>query len=281
MMKRTLLKKTQEAIDNEAQFESETTFGLSQLQTEVSMASPTPRRVDIFMVVRDQPEYVRHCIESIRQNTSSYHLYLWDNGSQEPTANYLKQVVAEAKCPQNVTLHREEENKGFLIPNNRLAEMSEVDPAEWMIFINSDCYVHEGWDRAMTSWLENNSNAAQVGYAGGYLDHTGRGVRGGLGGGVDYISGSCFCISRDTYKEFGLFDEENLQFAYCEDSDFSMRLREAGRGIYALHLPLVIHYGNKTSIPVMQEDQERRIAGFIGANHAYLQRKWAKFLPKR
>jgi len=271
-MKRNLLK-TRAAIDAEAKFESETHFGLDQLKTEVALASNFPRQVDILIVIKDQLEYVRHCIESIRHNTSFYHLYLWDNGSESPTANYLKEVAQD----DNVTLHREEENKGFIAPNNRLAEMTS---SQWLIIINSDCYVHQGWDLAMTGWLENNKHCAQVGYAGGFLDHTGRGVRGGLGGGVDYISGSCFCIPRDIYEKFGLFDEEHLKFAYCEDSDFSMRLREAGYSIYALHLPLVIHYGNKTSIPLIQGDAERKIVKQIADNHIYLQQRWKKFLPK-
>jgi len=234
--------------------------------------SPTSPEVDIIMVVRGQFPYVKQCVESIQKNTrNGYHLYLWDNGSDEITAKYLQSLAQE----ENVTLHREEENIGFLIPNNRLVELGS---SPYIILINSDCEVREGWAGFLTDWLKDNPNCEQVGYLGGYLDETGRGVSCGQGGSVDYICGHCFCISRKFYEEFGLFDEENLNFAYCEDSDFSMRIRESGKDIHALHLDMVVHYGNKTAIPVLTENPE--LNKIIENNHAYLRKRWGKYLKK-
>jgi GT2 family glycosyltransferase len=265
-MKRKLVKKLRSVMTQETPQEHQ--WGLSDYELECDSA--TDQSIDILMVVRGQLPYVKHCVESIKQNTPSFHLYLWDNGSDDVTASYLRLLADE----DNVTLHREEENKGFIIPNNRLAELGN-NP--YIVLLNSDCYVREGWSAVMTGWLKNHPEYAQVGYMGGYLDEKGQGVRGGFGSGVDYVCGHCFCISREFYEEFGLFDEENLTFAYCEDSDFSMRIREAERRIYALHLDLVVHYGNKTAIPVLQENTDVR--GYIAANHAYLRKRWAKFLP--
>ena len=270
-MKRTLLKSNNSieipVVDDEE-------WGLTQYIRETNCASPKSRMIDILMVVKDQFPYVKHCIESIRKNTPRYHLHVWDNGSEEITAGYLRMLAEQASWPQQMTLYRKEENTGFIIPNNRLIEMGDL---EYVVLLNSDCYMREGWDRALTGWLEHSPHTAQVGYMGGYLDHSGRGVRGGQGDSVDYICGCCFCIRRSTYEEIGLFDEDHLEFAYCEDADLSMRLREAGKKIYALHLPLVEHYGNKTAIPVIKENHQ--ISGIIAKNHTYLQQRWKKFLP--
>jgi len=47
----------------------------------------------------------------------------------------------------------------------------------------------------------------------------------------------------DALKETGLFDERF--FAYCEDTDLSLRLRRAGWGIVAAPAARVTHYYSK------------------------------------
>jgi len=241
--------------------------GLTAIRSEVASVSEEPRGKDILIVVRNQPEYTRQCIESIQRHTRNFKFFIWDNGSSDETISYLRTL------PDDATLVRSAANEGFIKPNNRLAEMGE---APYIILINTDAVVYEGWDGLLTGWLENHPNTAQVGFQGGVLDHTGKGVGLEFGGSIDYVCGWCSCIPRKTYDEFGLFDEEHLEFAYCEDSDFSMRLREAGRDIYALHLQLAYHFQNKTVLEVMQEQEIRH---FIARNHEYLRKRWGKFLP--
>ena len=97
----------------------------------------------------------------------------------------------------------------------------------------------------------------------------------GFGSEYDYICGWCMCFERSIYNEFGLFDDENLSFAYGEDADFSLRLKEAGKEIYALHLDLVKHFGNKTINAV---SKELDVKTSFDANHKYLKSRWAEFL---
>jgi len=243
------------------------TWGLSMIREEVLSASPEPRQKDIIIVVRDQLEYVKGCIESIQEHTKNYHLFIYDNGSLPPTRDYLKGLG------DDVSLCRDEKNQGFIYPNNFLVQQGN---APYIILINTDVLVAEGWDLVLTGFLEKHPEFAQVGFLGGFLDVNGKGIRGGYGSDVDYICGWGFCIPRAVYNDFGLFDDENLKFAYCEDSDFSMRLREAGRKIYALRIPLAHHFGNKTVTEVMKEQS---LAGYLTDNHAYLKKRWKKFLP--
>lgn len=223
---------------------------------------------DILIVVKDQYEYIKNCLESIYENTENFHIYLWDNGSKEKTADFLRSESEKA----NVDLIRSEENTGFICPNNRLAERGKLD---YLILLNSDTIVRCLWDRAMIGWLQTHEDVAEVGYLGGWLDKDGKGYRFGFGPNVDYLCGWALCISRDTYSTHGLFDEENLEFAYGEDSDLSLRLRNAGKRIYALHSDLIVHYENKT---VNEVKKERDIKMTFNKNHNYIKNKWQMFL---
>lgn len=232
---------------------------------------------DIIIVVRDQLAYFKDCIESIRKNSTNYHLYIWDNGSQKETQDYINQLIVECTFNDNhdyhITTIRSEANTGFIHPNNELIALGE-NP--YIILLNSDTKVFENWDNTMITYLLENPETAQVGFWGGHLDSTGRGFGGSNGENIDYVPGWCFCISRETYNQFGLFSN-NLKFAYCEDSDFSLRLQEAGKKIYALHTPLVHHYQNVTVKEVGKEGFVDLSATF-DYNHNYIKERWKNYL---
>lgn len=235
-----------------------------------------PIHFDIIMIVRDQLDYVKQAIESIRANTdkSRYKLWIWDNGSDDPTRDYLRSVeLSMIANEESVTVWREEINHGFIKPNNRLARMGHND---YIILLNSDTKVHEGWDKALIGFLERNPEYAATGFMGGLVDEEGKGVSVGCGEDIDFICGWCCCFSRQIYDRFGLFDEKNLRFAYCEDADFSFRLKEAGLKIYALHLDLAEHFGNKTAKAVKEQGQD--LATTFSHNHQYMRERWKNYL---
>lgn len=242
-------------------------FGEEIRRELVCAAACEPAEKDILVVVHDQLPYLEACIESIRCETQDYRLYVWDNGSSAETASWL------ASQP-DIHLVRWETNEGFIIPNNRLISLGS---SPYVILLNSDTIVLSGWDRAMLGYLQQNADVAQVGYIGGYIEG-GKGSRFGYGSQVDYIPGWCFCIPRPIYNKFGLFDEENLEFAYCEDADFSLRLQEAGLRIHALHLDLVYHHENKT---ISEVAKVRDCRTTFEKNHRYLDARWGDFLSRK
>jgi GT2 family glycosyltransferase len=232
---------------------------------------------DIIIVVKDQLDYFKKCIESVYKNTINFNLYIWDNGSKKETEEYIKKLFLEYNPDVDkhytVTTIRSEGNTGFIHPNNELAALGS---SPYLIFLNSDTVVSQFWDSAMVGFLKENENVAQVGYWGGYLDSTGLGFGGSNGFEVDYISGWCFCISRETYSQFGLFSDK-LKFAYFEDSDFSLRLKKSGKQIYSLYLPLVYHYGNKT-IKEVEKDGVLDLKYSFDYNHNYFRNNWKDYL---
>lgn len=229
------------------------------------------KHIDILIVVKDQLDYVKQCIESIRANTENYHIYVWDNGSKPPTIDYLWEMLDN----EDMTLISQPYNTGFIKPNNELAKKTTGD---YMVLLNSDTRVHKGWDKALIGFLEKNPQYAATGFMGGLVDENGMGISVGNGEDIDFICGWCCCFHRKVYDEFGLFDEENLQFAYCEDADFSFRLKEAGKRIYALHLDLAEHFGNKTAQAVKDEGKDLSVT--FSHNHNYIKQRWAKYLKE-
>ena len=255
--------KTKSAYDN---FENHFT----KIKDELKIAELT-RHVtkDIIIVVHDQLDYLKVCIDSVKKHTQNYNLYIWDNASSEATRNYLMSLLTE----KNVTIRRTENNLGFIYPNNELAQWGD---SEYIILLNSDVKVFDKWDTVMTGFLEAHENVAQVGYWGGFLDHDGRGFGGANGFDVDYIPGWCFCISRNTFETCGLFNKE-LQFAYCEDADFSLRLKSCGERIYALHLDYVTHFGSQT-IKTVADEGNLDVQRTFEQNHRWLRKRWKKYL---
>lgn len=227
-----------------------------------------PVEKDILIVVHNQLEYIKMCIESIRQETQNYHIFVWDNGSDQDMQDWL----AEQK---DVVVVRSEENLGFIVPNNELIKLGN---SPYVILLNSDTMVLKDWDKAMIAHLQQNEDLIQVGYMGGILDEEGKGTQSGFGQEVDYISGWCFCIARETYKGFGLFDQENLEFAYAEDADFSLRLTETGKKILALHVGLVHHFGNKTILKVRHK---RDCCKSFERNHSYIRQRWGHRIGRK
>ncbi len=232
---------------------------------------PNNTTKDILIVVHDQLPYLKNCIESIQNSTENYNLLIYDNASNEDVYDYISSL-------DKVSVYfRSPTNDGFIKPNNYLAKLSK---SPFMILLNSDTEVRPGWDLALINFLYIHPEVAQVGYSGGKLNPDGLGDKQAVfGNNIDYVCGWCFAISKDTYRKYGLFDEENLEFAYGEDSDFSLRLVEDRNKIYALHMDLVNHYGNKTINQVHLELGDY-IKGTFERNHQYICNRWQRNIKK-
>lgn len=221
---------------------------------------------DILIVVHNQHNFLDSCLKSIFKHTKNFKVWIWDNGSNEKTVEIIKKY--------NVHCVRSLNNDGFIIPNNRLAKLGN---APYIVLLNSDTIVLEDWDKVLLGHLQKNPDCKIVGYEGGLLNKMGVGVNTIKGKKADYIVGWCLCLERKTYEQFGLFDEEHLQFAYCEDADLSLRIQEAGYKIHALHTNLVWHAKNATAKEVFKNEVSKTFV----ANHEYLQKRWQTILNKK
>lgn len=249
-------------------------MNLEKIKEELLLADLAKNiQKDILIVVHNEYEFIKNCIDSIYENTKKFNLYIWDNASDKKTKNFLKKISEKNK---NVRLFESDQNLGFVIPNNRMASQAN---SPYLILLNSDTEVRPYWDNVLIGFLEKNKDVGVVGYEGGIIDSQGLGVETNNGYEIDYVCGFCMCFSKKIYDKFGLFDEQNIEFAYCEDSDFSFKLRENNKKIYACYSSdLVVHYRNRTSASVAQKIN---ITEKISKNMNYLQRRWSKYLIKK
>ncbi|CAE7860192.1 KCND2 [Symbiodinium microadriaticum] len=231
---------------------------------------------DIIIVVHNELPYLQQCVESIRRHTKNCTLYIWNNNSDEDVQSYLDGLMNVIEPGVfEIEVRHHPENIGFIEPNNTFAELGDGD---YIILLNSDCMVFEGWDKTLLGHLQDDPDLAEVGYLGGALDGEGKGIKAGrYGYDIDFVCGWCVCISRDTYEEFGLFNKQ-LTFAYGEDSDLSLRLKAADKKILALYTNLVLHHGNKTVNRVSRQGTISTLKETFEANHRYVKEKWRDYL---
>ena len=168
-----------------------------------------------------------------------------DNGSTDGSAD----AVAE-RFP-NIELIRTGVNLGFAAGNNVGIRRALERGADWVVLLNNDAVVEPGFAEALAAAAGRHPDAGVLAckvfvldrpevlwYAGAsfnpLLGYSGR-VRGAgqrddgsfeqeLD--VDWATGAAMAVSRPALERAGLLDEE--LFAYLEDVDWCLRIREAG-----------------------------------------------------
>jgi GT2 family glycosyltransferase len=174
-------------------------------------------------------------------------VYVADNGSTDGSAAWVSENFSE------VRLIMLDKNYGFAGGYN--LAISQVD-AEYIVLINSDIEVTEGWLRPLLDYMEGNSDAAacqpkilafnrkeyfeHAGAAGGFIDKYGypfcRGRilniaekdEGQYDNQVDifWSSGACMIVRAEAWKRCGGFDADF--FAHMEEIDLCWRFNKAG-----------------------------------------------------
>jgi len=187
------------------------------------------------------------CLRSLRGATQrglDVHTVVVDNGS----AIDPRPAIA-VQDPDVVTV-RFTHNRGFAAACNHGARLAVEAGAEYILLLNNDTLVEPGFLDPLVEYAASHERAAvvapvicyaeqpeQVWFAGakivlafGYFRH--RHLDRALGDmprepfATDYASGCCMLIPASVCSRWGLFDPQ--LFAYFEDADFCLRLREAG-----------------------------------------------------
>ena len=193
-----------------------------------------------------------------------------DNGS---TDNSLEVLAKDFPTVKTIVLDR---NYGFAEGYNRAIEkLTAVSPQhsdpEYVVLLNSDVEVTEGWLQPMLDYMDTHADVAAVqpkirswrrkshfehaGAAGGFLSRLcypycrGRvlwHVEEDKGQydtttDVDWTSGACMCVRTSVYKECGGLDA--AFFAHMEEIDLCWRMRNKGWRLVCLPESVVYHLG--------------------------------------
>ncbi len=209
---------------------------------------------------------LREYLSSVVANTpAAVDIIVADNGSSDNSVKLLRSEFSTVKV---ITLNK---NYGFAEGYNRALERVDCD---YVILLNSDVEVSEGWCEPLLEELKSDESIGAVapkilsatdhkrfeyaGSAGGYIDYFGFPFcRGRVMGTTEcdegqyddkrelfWVSGAAFCCRLATFRQMGGFDSDF--FAHMEEIDLCWRMQLAGYNIRSVPTSYVYHLGGGT-----------------------------------
>lgn len=224
----------------------------------------------ISVLCHNNLHFTRQCLDSIFRHTANFQLIVTDNASSDGTKEYLEALAGRDARVKIIT---NDANLGFIKPHNAALVLAD---SEFFIVLNNDTEVCAEWAPKIRQVFRDRPKVALVGIKGaccawdanlsGYYDSNR----------LDYIEASCLMIPTALAKTHGLFSTY-LIFAYCEDADLSLRMREMGYEIAQVDIPIIHHQG-KTSAIVRQTID---IDAIHRGNQDMLKNRWPIFVKRR
>lgn len=235
--------------------------------------------VAIVVVSWNVREYLADCLRSVCADLirSEVRGEIWvvDNASTDGTVSLLRDLFPQVHVIAN------EENRGFAAANNQgMSAASEYNPRYYFL-LNPDTIVRGGAIRELVKCLDERPQAGMAGarlvYGDGRFQHSGfyfpglgqlmfdllpmpaRLYNSRLNGRysrrmysshrdpfqIDHPLGATMMVRADVAESTAGFDESFHM--YCEEIDWSWRVREAGWEIYVVPSAEIVHYGGEST----------------------------------
>lgn len=221
-------------------------------------------KVSIGICTYNQKDLCRNLVKNLLETgPDSMRIFVWDNN---PSLNPLDDL----KLLPRVEVIEDHTNSGYIIPNNRMAMRCR---SEYYVVANDDLIVGAGWFEGCMNAFCN----PKVAVAGprppvyGWVDEGFNGQSVSNGEKLEYIEGWWMMVPRHIIDRYGLFDEENLRVATCEDSHFCLSVRELGWEIAPIDGLPITHLAHQTKHVTKQYD-------WGCDNRTYLQNRWETYL---
>lgn len=224
-----------------------------------------PRFTISILSMRDLPTVMR-CVSSVMANSRDYNLILTSNGAKDGIPEYFDALAKQCKF---IKVIHNPTNLGFQQPNRIAFSQCTTN---YFVMLNDDTEVPPGWLAALEQPFSRNPRAALTGPVGMPCSLK-EDFNGYIGERVEYIEGACCCCKTEVIRKLGLFPHY-LKFAYMEDQDLSLRVRQAGYSIHLVPFNLVHHRSN-TSKHVPEARQ------WIAHNQREMLKRWASYFPNR
>jgi GT2 family glycosyltransferase/Flp pilus assembly protein TadD len=219
-----------------------------------------PGLTSFIILTHDRIEQTKKCVKSIRKHTPEAHEIIFvDNGSTDGTVKWLQSQIRENK---NYQLIENRENVGVANGRNQGMNLSQ---GEFLLLLDNDVVVSEGWLSGMQQCLKHAPDAGIVGpmtnSKSGLQQIADESYRS-----VDYldkyaakfkeqyrhrrissrnITGFCMLFKRALVEKIGLLDER-FDTGRFEDEDFCWRSALEDYRNYIAGDVFVHHNGSKT-----------------------------------
>lgn len=236
---------------------------------------PIPRlqKLSTSIVCYENVYSTTACLSALVAHTAPEHLrgvIVTNNGSSDSTA----EVLAAYEKQHGIVVVTNADNLGFEIPHEAAFHATD---APFFLMLNNDVVVQDGWLTPLLDAMRYDDRLAIVGSNDGCcsLEANMNGYRGQH---LEYVECSCALVRREAIEDIGgnLFSPY-LRFAYGEDSDLSLRLREKGWKIASVAVPMKHTRASTTKIVPARY----HVALQKAANHAALQERWKPYLKRR
>ena len=242
------------------------------------------KKLAIIIVNWKQYDLTKKCLLSINKTKfNNYKIILVDNESSEKKLNVLLNDFNNLKVIQNKL------NLGFGVANNQAITYALDKNYDYVMLLNNDTEVDHNFISPLINCIENNNSIGGVqplimNYnkrdliwsAGGYLNKffgnttTNKSLEKKLN--LDWITGCCMLLKTEVIKKTKLLDENF--FAYYEDVDWSLRIKDLGYSLQLVETSLIYHHG---SISSNNSTSEGRLSAYVHylnfKNHIYFLRK--------
>lgn len=211
-------------------------------------------------------EKCKRLMEFLVAENSGAKLILTANGNPR-VSEYFNWLRANHPTVNIEVIHNQI-NQGFIGPSNFAFYIART---EYVVFLNDDALPPKNW-LSMLKVPFSDPMMAVTG-AKGTCQTLDDNFIGRPGNQLDYLEFSCAMVKRSVIV--GKLFSDYLRFAYTEDADLCLRLREKGYRIAQADFKLVEHFRNTTS---------RTIPGIrhiMADNFATCRKRWGFYLQHR
>lgn len=237
--------------------------------------SEAPFLVDVVIAIYNALDDVKACVASLKRahTTCRFRVILVNDGSEQDTTDWLRQVVREPFPPHmDLVLLEHPKNRGYTQAVNTGLRYTD---AAYVVTLNSDTIVTDGWLEGQIRCIE---SAPEIGICGPMsnaaswqnvpelygpdkafaINALPEGITADDMAAIvarasvrsyprtTFVNGFCFMLTRAVIEAVGYMDEEAFPVGYGEENDFCIRAQDAGFALAYADDTYVFHAKSKS-----------------------------------